>query len=66
MFVNDYQQKKVNKKNANILAKHCGILVLAVHTAGQLQCTFDMILWAKYNYTAGQIWPASMSLTHVA
>ena len=43
-----------------------GFVVLAVPAAGQLKYTFDKILRADYNYTAGQIWPAGLSLTHVA
>ena len=42
-----------------------GFVVLAVHTAGQLECTFVMISRANYNYTAGQIRHAGLSLTHV-
>ena len=69
MVFNDCQQKKEALAGFDCaptyLRSIVGFVVLAVHDAGQLECIFDMISRANYNYTAGQIWPVGLSLTHV-
>ena len=70
MVVNDCQQKIGPLAGFDCEPTYkqsiVGFVVSAVHAAGKLECTFNkMISQAKHNYTAGHIWPAGLSLTHV-